>query len=85
MTGEVGDVFLLHPFMLHSASKNLLRNVRLITNPLVSLKQPFNLSRIGEDRKNYSLVEQKTLMELGLPDGVGNWTVEGERGRYEKA
>jgi hypothetical protein len=36
VTGEVGDVFLLHPFMLHSASKNILRDVRVITNPPVS-------------------------------------------------
>ena len=84
MTGKIGDVFLLHPFMLHSAAKNILRNVRIITNPLVSLKQPFNLSRVGEDSNNYSLVERKTLMELGMPNGVGDWTVTGERGRYEK-
>ncbi|KAK3104290.1 hypothetical protein LTR53_018525, partial [Teratosphaeriaceae sp. CCFEE 6253] len=31
--GEVGDVYLLHPLMLHSASNNSLRNVRIITNP----------------------------------------------------
>ncbi|TVY82240.1 hypothetical protein LSUE1_G002107 [Lachnellula suecica] len=32
-TGEVGDVYLLHPLMLHSASRNLLRVPRVITNP----------------------------------------------------
>ena len=34
MTGETGDVILLHPLMLHSASKNLLRNVRVVCLPL---------------------------------------------------
>src|ERR1700743_2739453 len=29
-TGQVGDVYFLHPFMLHSASKNLLREARII-------------------------------------------------------
>ena len=34
-TGVVGDVYLLHPLMLHSASNNQLRKVRVITNPPV--------------------------------------------------
>jgi len=76
-TGEVGDVFLLHPLMLHSASRNLLRRPRIITNPPVSLKEPFKLSRA--DGK-YSLVEKKTLMELGkLETGLGDWRIQGKR------
>jgi len=49
-TGQVGDVYLLHSFMLHSASKNLLRNHRIITNSPVSLKEPFVL--IGRTRES---------------------------------
>lgn len=64
MTGEVGDVVLLHPLMMHSASKNYLRIPRVITNPPVSLKQPFNLHR--ENPEEYSLVEKKTLKALGV-------------------
>lgn len=44
-TGQVGDVYLLHPLMPHSASRNLLRRQRVILNPPVSLKEPFQLSR----------------------------------------
>jgi hypothetical protein len=77
MTGEVGDVILLHPFMLHSASKNLLRAVRVITNPPVSLKEPFKFSR--ERKEDYSLVELKTLRDLGMPDGIGDWKITSER------
>lgn len=55
----------MHPFMLHSASRNLLRNVRIITNPVVSMREPFNLDRKAEDRGNYNLVELKTLQALG--------------------
>jgi hypothetical protein len=71
--GEVGDVFLLHPLMLHSASRNLLRIPRVITNPPVSLKEPFCFDR--EDPKDYSLVEQKTLNDLGMPEGLRGWKI----------
>ncbi|KAF8579131.1 hypothetical protein K439DRAFT_1620759 [Ramaria rubella] len=66
LTGEIGDVILLHPLMLHSASKNHTRAHRIITNPPVSLKldKPFNFSR--ENAQEYSLVEKKTLRALGV-------------------
>ncbi|KXN83603.1 hypothetical protein AN958_01168 [Leucoagaricus sp. SymC.cos] len=63
LTGEVGDVVLMHPLMLHSASKNHLRIPRVITNPPVALEQPFVFARENED--DYSLVEKKTLRALG--------------------
>jgi len=63
LTGELGDVILLHPLMLHSASKNHLRLPRVITNPPVSLKEPFVFSR--ENKDDYSVVERKTLDALG--------------------
>jgi len=78
-TGEAGDVYLLHPFMLHSASRNLLRNIRIITNPPVSLKQPFNYNRA--DPSEYSLVEQKTLRDLGSPKGLPDWKITSPRER----
>jgi len=64
MTGEPGDVVLMHPLMIHSASKNHLRIPRIITNPPVSLKEPFNFDR--EDPVDYSLVEKMTLKALGV-------------------
>jgi len=63
-TGEVGDVYLLHPLMLHTASKNTLRIPRVITNPPVSLNQPFVFNR--ENPADFSIVELKTLQSLGL-------------------
>lgn len=62
--------------MLHSASRNLLREVRIITNPPVSLKEPFNYNR--PDGK-YSLVEQKTLKDLGRLEGLPEWKITRER------
>lgn len=76
-TGEVGDVYLLHPLMLHSASNNQLRKVRVITNPPVSVKEPFVFDR--EDG-GYSVVEQKTLKALGK-DRLEGWKIQGPRQR----
>jgi hypothetical protein len=61
-TGVVGDVYLLHPLMLHSASNNQLRKLRVITNPPVSVTEPFVFDR--QDGK-YTAVERKTLKALG--------------------
>jgi hypothetical protein len=76
VTGQVGDVFLLHPLMLHAASSNSLRNVRIITNPPVSLREPMNFDR--EDESEYSYVERKTLKALGV-DSLKGWKVTGSR------
>lgn len=77
-TGKVGDVYLLHPLMLHSASNNMLRIPRIITNPPVSLNAPFDFDR--EDETQYSVVERKTLAALGK-DRLRGWKIAGARDR----
>ncbi|KAJ7836476.1 hypothetical protein B0H14DRAFT_2794092 [Mycena olivaceomarginata] len=77
MVREVGDVYLLHPLMVHSATKNATRVPRVITNPLVALKEPFRLSRGIKAGDKFSLVEQKTLQELGFPEGLDGCKIEG--------
>ena len=71
----------MHPLMLHSASANHLRIPRMITNPPISLNEPFRFSR--PDPEDYSLVELKTLRELGVDphkDGKGyEFVLTGER------
>ena len=74
-TGKAGDIYLLHPLMLHSASSNAKRNVRIITNPRVFLNEPFNFDR--EDG-NYSFVERVTLRALGK-DRLSGWKITGAR------
>ncbi|KAH9851622.1 hypothetical protein C2E23DRAFT_732803 [Lenzites betulinus] len=64
LTGAVGDVVLLHPLMLHSASRNRLRVPRVITNPPVALRAPFQFARADPDE--YSVVERATLRALGV-------------------
>lgn len=78
MNGKLGDVYLLHPLMLHSASNNKLRRLRIITNPPVSLKDPFIFDR--KDQREYSVVERKTLAALGK-DRLPGWKITGRRDR----
>jgi hypothetical protein len=74
-TGRVGDVFLLHPFILHAKAQNLLRLPRYITNPAVSLNEPMRFDR--ED--GHSLVEQAVLNGLGVERFAFEPTVPRER------
>jgi len=64
LTGKTGDVFLAHQLMPHSRSRNFLRNERFITNPEITLRAPQNFNRENPD--DFSLLELKTLKELGL-------------------
>lgn len=63
------QVILIHPLMLHSASHNNTRVPRIITNPPVSLREPFVFKRSNPD--DYSLVELKTLKALGATPEKG--------------
>ncbi|HCL31633.1 MAG TPA: hypothetical protein DIC52_24790 [Candidatus Latescibacteria bacterium] len=63
VTGQVGDVFLLHPYMLHAASNNPSGRPRFITNPPVSLREPMCFCRANGD---YSPVEGAVLRALGV-------------------
>jgi hypothetical protein len=64
VTGEAGDFVIMHPYMLHASSQNVIRKPRWMTNPPVVLKEPFNFNR--SDPADFSLVEQVTLRALGL-------------------
>ncbi|MDA0710400.1 MAG: phytanoyl-CoA dioxygenase family protein [bacterium] len=76
-TGKAGDVYLLHPFILHSASRNPSGRARFITNPAVSFEEPMNFNR--KDPAAYSLVERAVLRALGVEDLNFQITRERER------
>lgn len=42
---KAGDVFITHSFLPHTHTPNHLPYARVITNPHVNLKDPFNLNR----------------------------------------
>jgi Phytanoyl-CoA dioxygenase (PhyH) len=64
ITGEAGDVVLLHPYTLHAMSQNVLGVSRIITNPPLALREPMNFHRPDPD--DFSLVEQTVLRDLGV-------------------
>lgn len=64
LRSAAGDVVLVHPFVLHTASQNHLKAPRVITNTPVQLKEPMNFDR--EDPGDFSLVERAVLRALGV-------------------
>jgi hypothetical protein len=64
ITGSAGDFVILHPFILHASSQNVIRVPRFMTNPPVVLREPMNLNR--GDPAEFSLLERATLHYLGL-------------------
>lgn len=62
-TGEAGDVYLLHPYMLHAVGQNVLQRPRAITNLCYELKEPMILDRPDSD---YSPIEAAVLRGLGV-------------------
>ena len=64
MTGNAGDFVILHPFMLHASSQNVIRQPRFMSNPPVVLKEPMNFNRPNPE--DFSLLERATLHYLGV-------------------
>jgi len=65
LTGEAGDVVLVHPYMLHRASVNPSDRPRFIANMPVVLAEPMCFARPPADA--YSLVELAVLRALDVP------------------
>ena len=61
-TGRLGDVVLMHPFMLHAVSQNHRGTARFITNPPIALKEPMRFDR--DDPAEHSPVERAVLRGL---------------------
>ena len=65
LTGEAGDVVVVHPYMLHRVSVNPSNRPRFIANMAVVLGQPMCFARPPGDA--YSLVELAVLRALNAP------------------
>jgi hypothetical protein len=65
ITGNAGDVFLIHPFMMHASSYNHRPEARLMINPNVKIRQPMRFDR-RSDGSAYSVVEKAMLRVLGV-------------------
>jgi hypothetical protein len=64
VTGRTGDVVLLHPYLLHASSQNVVGIPRFITNPPVALVDPMCFDR--DDAADFSLIERSVLRGLGV-------------------
>ena len=64
LTGEAGDVVLVHPYMLHRVSVNPSPRPRFIANMALVLAKPMCFSRPADDA--YSLVELAVLRRLNV-------------------
>jgi hypothetical protein len=64
LTGEAGDVVLMHPYMLHATSQNVIKHGRLITNPPITLREPMQFDRA--DPSGFSPVERAVLHGLAV-------------------
>jgi hypothetical protein len=64
-TGQAGDVYLIHPFMLHTSSYNHRPEARIMTNPTVILRDPMRFDR-RSDGSAYTPVEKAILNALGV-------------------
>lgn len=62
-TGEAGDFYLLHPFMLHAVSQNVLQRPRAIANVLYVLNAPMSFDRPDGA---YAPIEAAVLRGLGV-------------------
>jgi hypothetical protein len=54
---KAGDTFILHGFLPHTNSFNYKHYARVITNPHVTLKEPYNLNRGPGDGDSVSLID----------------------------
>ena len=62
ITGQAGDVILIHPFVLHAGSQNPSGRARFIANPPVALKEPMNFNR--------KVAEAFSPVELAVLEGL---------------
>ena len=62
LVGKAGDLYLIHPYMLHASSANHSSRPRVMSNPPVVLKEPL---RLDHKQANLSLLEETTLRFLG--------------------
>ena len=87
-TGEAGDVYFLHPFLLHARSQNPSGRPRFIGVERIRLKEPMRFNR--KPSETYSLVERSVLRALGRdqldfsPRGIREQVVPGFRVQRQK-
>jgi len=63
VTGQAGDVLMMHPFTMHATSPNTSNRARIAAVKLIRLHEPLNLTR--QSSRDYSPVERAIVEALG--------------------
>ncbi|CCW15524.1 hypothetical protein EBESD8_61000 [Rhodococcus aetherivorans] len=71
-TGEAGDVYLCHPFLVHAAQRVRSDRPRVIAQPPLELVEPLRLDDTGT-----------TPVEVAVRRGLGTLPLPGQQGRRE--
>ena len=66
VTGEAGDVLVLHPFMIHAGAQNPTTRIRWMGNPNIRLASPLRIDR--PDPADHSPVEEAVRRALGMSE-----------------
>jgi hypothetical protein len=67
ITGQAGDVILMHPLTVHASSPNTGNRVRVLANKPVWFREPMNLDR--QNGADYSPVERAIVAAIGKIHG----------------
>jgi hypothetical protein len=63
VVGEPGDILMMHPLMMHSASRNRSGRIRWMANPMVYLKEPLDPFRPVEEMSPVELAIHRAISE----------------------
>ncbi|MFF2732456.1 phytanoyl-CoA dioxygenase family protein [Streptomyces sp. NPDC058008] len=88
LTGKAGDAWILHPLTAHQSAPNPRGRPRFISNPVVALKEPMNLTESPEGKSPLEELsrrllgrawtpDENTVRETFVPGRIARWNGEG--------
>lgn len=88
LTGKAGDAWILHPLTAHQSAPNPQGRPRFISNPVVALTEPMNLTDDPVEKSPLEALTRRLLdrpwrpdenavRETFLPGRIGRWNGEG--------
>ena len=69
-TGRLGDVVLMHPYVLHAVSQNHRGTARFITNPPITLREPMRQRVVPERVLRQQRMSEEEQARLAARPGL---------------